>query len=68
MIRGLKWTVKFGKPWLQDWYHTKRLGQLDHLTHFEKSGPLGADGVHLSGRENSIFCNRLAKLVKRASN
>lgn len=68
MIRGLKWPVKFGKSWLQDSCHSKRLGSLGHGTHFEKSGTLGADGVHLSGKENSIFGNRLAKRVKRASN
>lgn len=28
-------------------------------THFKKFGPLGTGGVHLSGKENSIFSNSL---------
>ena len=53
---------------LQDWWHSQGFSYLDHGTHFEKPGLLGADGVHLSEKGKSIFSHRLAKLEKRASN
>ncbi|PKU41657.1 hypothetical protein llap_8032 [Limosa lapponica baueri] len=52
--------------WLQGWCHRHGFGYLDHGTHFEKPGVLGADEVHLSEKEKSIFVDRLPKLVKRS--
>jgi len=52
--------------WLQDRCHSQWCGYLDHGTCFEKSGLLGADGVHLSEKGKSIFGQRLAKMMMRA--
>ncbi|PKU42754.1 hypothetical protein llap_6937 [Limosa lapponica baueri] len=56
------------KKYVWDWCHSQGFGYLDHRTRFEKPGLLGANGVHLSDKGKSIFSQRLAKLMKRASN
>lgn len=47
---------------------TNRFSYLDHGTHFEKPRLMGAVEVQLSVEGKGIFCHRLAKKVKRASN
>jgi len=45
--------------WLQDWCHSQGFGYLNHGTRFEKCGLLGADGVHLTEKRESIFGHML---------
>lgn len=40
------------------------LAMVDHRTHVKKLGVPEADGVHLSGKEKSMFSHRFTMLVK----